>query len=1047
MYKEYRELYEKYRVQYGEKTAIFLQVGSFYELYDSQDPLTGVTKCNSRDIVDYLGIQLTYRRGDGERWEGNAWDGLFAGIPDHSLHKWAGRLTDAGWTVVVVDQVKDASGRVMRREVARILSPGTHIENANGAESPTAAAIWFDAMGLDTAAPRFGIAVLDLTTGVTQTASGATQGDIGTWTSDVLIQFIQIQNPREVIVFWRGDSLTMPDEGTLRRRLGYSNGGLLHIRSALPEYQGAFESPLSREEFLRATYCIRSLLPTREWLYIYDDMLQERVLIGLLRFIQDHFPSALASLQKNCQWSPRETLVLGNHALTQLQLSAGRVQDSVLGIFKSCVTPMGKRAIRGRILTPSSDADTILQRISEVDAYIAFQAGQGQGQTQATELLRALKGVYDLPRLHRKIYCSSVTAADIICLDQSYTIAEYIGGLALPAALAPPNNLIARLRDWKAAHFDSKFSVKKAYAISDDTTFLLTGNGQYDEIAAIEAKLSDIRESVTRFVELCNSVAGRSKDSTGFKIEERDKQPYSIRGTKAALQVLQNALKSASAPQSIIDAMKGVEVTIQKGGGWIDVPWLTITNGEVGRLRERLVAEVALLLPGICASVADGAPWQEVEDWLTGIDITQCIARESLANGFCRPDIIGGGPGPSLIDATGLRHPLIEMTLTRTQYVTHNVSIGSDASGGCRSWLVYGMNASGKSSLMKSIGIAVHLAQAGCYVPATTFKLRPFRAIYTRILNQDNLWAGLSSFAVEMSEMRDILNTADERTLVLGDELCSGTESVSAQALVAAGIKWLSARNARFVFATHLHGLLDILPDQATLGMQVWHLKVVYDVARDRLIYERTLKPGAGSTLYGIEVARAMHLPTDFIESAQEFRRRIQGAVSFEEAKGSAWNSAIFRRKCEVCGCEIVNALEVHHIRPRVDAGGKTHFDDGSRRDDVRNLIVVCSKCHDDSHSGHLEIGALVQTSDGPMRQPAASAVDMPTLSVSSGEDPVAPVSPITNMTKWTEAEMNIIVNTLRVNKIVPLKQLAFRLKLENNIDISESTLRKIRRS
>ena len=93
------------------------------------------------------------------------------------------------------------------------------------------------------------------------------------------------------------------------------------------------------------------------------------------------------------------------------------------------------------------------------------------------------------------------------------------------------------------------------------------------------------------------------------------------------------------------------------------------------------------------------------------------------------------------------------------------------------------MNASGKSTLMKATGICILLAQAGCFVPAKEMILRPFRSIYTRILNQDNIFAGLSSFAVEMSELRDILRNATSNTLVLGDELCAGTESISAQAL------------------------------------------------------------------------------------------------------------------------------------------------------------------------------------------------------------------------------------------------------------------------
>jgi len=129
MYNEYFELYTTYTQKYGAKTAIFLMVGSFYELYDMQDPETGDTQCNVREIVDHLGIQLSKKK------EENGKECLFAGFPDYVMHKWAGRLTSTGWTVVIVDQVKNAAGKVKERKVSRILSPSTHIENISANET------------------------------------------------------------------------------------------------------------------------------------------------------------------------------------------------------------------------------------------------------------------------------------------------------------------------------------------------------------------------------------------------------------------------------------------------------------------------------------------------------------------------------------------------------------------------------------------------------------------------------------------------------------------------------------------------------------------------------------------------------------------------------------------------------------------------------------------------------------------------------------------------------------------------------------------------
>jgi DNA mismatch repair protein MutS len=287
------------------------------------------------------------------------------------------------------------------------------------------------------------------------------------------------------------------------------------------------------------------------------------------------------------------------------------------------------------------------------------------------------------------------------------------------------------------------------------------------------------------------------------------------------------------------------------------------------------------------------------------------------------------------------------------EYVTHSLTLGNDEKQG---HIIYGVNASGKSSLMKSLGIAILLAQAGCYVPATQFTFTPFHKIFTRIQNNDNIWAGLSSFAVEMTELREILQIADAWTLVLGDEVCNGTESTSATALVGATLEYLHDVGAKFLFATHLHGLLS-LPRIPTLPrLAIWHLLVMYDPITQKLVYDRTLKEGPGNSLYGLEVARAMNLPIAVLERAMELRTLFAGTTTAGSAAATTWNTHLTRRKCD---------LEVHHIRQQRDADENGRFEDGTHKNHLSNLIVVCQKCHDDHHAGRITIGPARQTSDG----------------------------------------------------------------------------------
>ena len=131
-------------------------------------------------------------------------------------------------------------------------------------------------------------------------------------------------------------------------------------------------------------------------------------------------------------------------------------------------------------------------------------------------------------------------------------------------------------------------------------------------------------------------------------------------------------------------------------------------------------------------------------------------------------------------------------------YVPNDIELGIDTKQ--NGMLLYGTNAVGKSSLIRSIGICVIMAQAGLFVPCSEFIYKPYKSIFTRILGNDNLFKGLSTFAVEMSELRTILNNATENSLVLGDELCSGTETTSATSIFMAGVIQLHNRESSFIF-------------------------------------------------------------------------------------------------------------------------------------------------------------------------------------------------------------------------------------------------------
>jgi len=1015
MYEEYLNAYKHHSSIYGADTAIFYQVGKFYEFYDWISPESGNTHTSVKRFTDILGVRVTIRKGGGPADT----DGLFAGVPEQSLHKYATLLTRLGWVVVVYEQVKDAKGAVKSRDVSRILTPGTHVEAATDSAAYIGG-VWLQAAAWGSQEPlKFATMALDLTTGKSLTYEGQASGKASSWIADDIFHFFQVYLPKECIVWWRGDEIDTPTPEFLQRQFGLP-GIRIQILPGNSADQGGFEIPTVREEFLQRVLSVKSLLPTNRALQLNKRLCTERLLCSVLQRIKEQYPSGFNYIPQPQQWIPANHLSLGNQALFQLNMVAPQMENSVLGLFQKTHTVFGRRAMRNRILYPKADPRELERRYQEIQSLIDMDFGIKE------KLHTNLRQIEDLPRLHKRLSEGEITASEILLLDKSYICAKRLGPLLEGGALAKGASW--SLEDIRAP-FDSVFSIEKAAVASEDA--FCFADGCAPEVEGIEQGIQGLFGSLRTCVERLRVWAGCPADS--LRLEFREVLGPTITGTKATMTLLFKAIQdTAILGAASVVPYPGLQIQQKKSSSQLEVPFLETTFQQILRKRLELQKAVRHALPKLCATIADVAlpAWDALEEWIAVIDVTNTLATVAVERGLVRPEIQEGPTGSteSFVSIEGLRHPLIEATKTRVEYVKHAVSLGS-ATADARGWLVYGMNASGKSSLMKAVGIALILAQAGCFVPATSFRFHPFQTLFTRILNTDNLWAGLSSFAVEMTELREILQNAGPASLVLGDEVCSGTESVSATAIVAATLTHLHGRGAKFIFATHLHGLLDIPSLSQLSSLSVWHLKVRYDPVTDRLIYERTLAPGPGSSLYGLEVARAMNLPEEVLTLAHSLRRELLGTRSELEASGSAWNPDIRRRACEVCGSAIVRDLEVHHIRPRAEANEHGVFNDGSQQNHVRNLILVCSSCHDKSHTGALSIAPMVLTSDGPVRMSTESSV------VSSESH---------RRSKWTDEQTQLIQEYLRGHPNVPPKRAVFDLG-EQGITISAVSLRRFR--
>jgi len=345
--------------------------------------------------------------------------------------------------------------------------------------------------------------------------------------------------------------------------------------------------------------------------------------------------------------------------------------------------------------------------------------------------------------------------------------------------------------------------------------------------------------------------------------------------------------------------------------------------------------------------------FDKLQTIIEDIDISYCNANNAIKHNYKCPILVNSDK--SYFKVKSIRHPIIEKINTDIQYISNDLELGYDKDG----LLIYGINSSGKSSLMKSVGLSIIMAQSGMYVPAQYFELSPYKSIFTRIGIQDNIFTGRSSFTQEMYELRNIFQNANQNSLIIGDEICNGTEECSALSLVASTIKILAEKKSSFIFATHLHKLVELDLINNINNLDIKHLKITNN--NGLIIYDRILKEGNGSQEYGIMVAQTLNMPDEFIKYANNTRSIIKDEVNIFDAKTNRYNSSKYSTTCQIC---YQNYDEIHHIKFQKDVDEHNYVDD-TYIHQKSNLIALCSQCHDKIHNNKIIVNGIIQTSHG----------------------------------------------------------------------------------
>jgi len=542
------------------------------------------------------------------------------------------------------------------------------------------------------------------------------------------------------------------------------------------------------------------------------------------------------------------------------------------------------------------------------------------------------------------------------------------------------------------ANFDTNFIKKGIDSNLDNATVTMTES--LDQLESIRVFFNNLLEKYEK----------KTKTTEYIKLHETEKNNYSLLATKRRCTILKEALKTVvnkpimlqyNSDNSSNDETynKQFEFVIadkgkkeKKTSDMTNVDFLpqstannSIVNPTINELCKNIStmkihfkeilnnAYMSFINKFVSTSENDVTFPFKIEfiiHFITKIDVLYNKVFIVNKYGYCKPEI-DDTADKSFASIKGIRHCLIEHLQQNELYVSNDVTIGIDdkdgdgdgdgETTGVDGMLLYGTNAVGKTSFIRAIGIAVIMAQAGLYVPCSKFVYKPYHSIFTRILGNDNIFKGLSTFAVEMSELRTILKLTTKNSLVLGDELCSGTESVSAISIFVAGIQYLSNVKSSFLFATHLHEIVNYEEITSLKNVGLFHMSVIYDREKDMLVYDRKLKSGPGTSMYGLEVCKSLNLPNDFLEMANQIRIKYHptmgSALSLQQ---SNYNSNILVSICKMCNKN--KATETHHLQHQMNANSNgiiiSQNDNNTmfHKNHPANLLTICESCHKGIH-------------------------------------------------------------------------------------------------
>jgi DNA mismatch repair protein MutS len=947
---EYASYYNKYKEEYGEKVCVFMKVGSFYNFYEMQP--------NPTEYTSLLNVQIMKKK-DTEINDPDK-----GGFPTLALNKYLPILIDNGYTVVIVDggdAVKTGGGKRSNRYVSGIYSPSIQppdqgLDQASDDCNLTSIVIESTTNAPKGACVSYSIINLNMQTNTFDVYENTTSAKSVESVYDEVYRFLTSYQIRELLVHVVGDKLLF-EKDYFCKYFDMSPATVLWT-SSCPKYT-EYSNVQFQNLYLQKVYkhIDFGMLDPIDYFDMSHCQVSVTNMLYVLDFISRHDVKYIQHIASPKLIDECNHLVLEMNTLHQLHLLPGKGGgNSLFDIINKTQTAVGRRGLKSLLCKPFRKASDIQKRyeISEMLYESNIEPS----------VSKVLKCIGDFERLHRKMSLQVLHPHEFVRLHTSYEhilelneLVYQCGDCQLGSTLQ--DQLVEFMDDYTST-FD--LSEMKTCSLSEGVT-LATGNyfkQGVEELDTIQVKVTALENTIDDIrIGLEGKLKGskRGEGDNWIKVNCSE-EGYHFTCSNIRLELLKKALSK--------DEWGQYQVKQNSNSSKVTSTELTQISNQLMNCKELFMKRIKRAYLEKLRGYSDkySTLFQGLKVFVELIDIIMSNIKCRKLYRYCKADIIDEPLNESSFEAKDLRHPIIERIKVDTQYVSNDIVLNKDKRG----MILYAMNSCGKSSLLRSVGLCVVMAQCGLYVPCTELKLSPFESVVSQVEMYDNLWKGQSSFITEIVGLRKILKVADEKCLVLSDELTKGTEVVSATSLFAASTVALEKKHSKFIFTTHLQDVskLDLIKECKSI--LVCHLSV--DIrGEDEIIFERKLKEGPCSELYGLEVAKALGLDKELIECAFEIRDTLVNRKhDIVKPKRSKYNKRKIIDACEICDYSPNKKtdipLDTHHIEFQCQADSD-HFIGSFHKNSSFNLVVLCKTCHQDVHAGLITINGYKQTTCG----------------------------------------------------------------------------------